>query len=66
MGAVWSEICKVDKDLVHKDFEDDLLICNGRGPIPTVLSESLMELHTLTRRARYPGRANHGADRQAQ
>lgn len=48
MSAVWQEMRKVDKDLVHKDFDDDLLVCNGRGPIPAVLRADVIDVTALT------------------
>lgn len=47
MSAVWQEMRKVDKDLVHKDFDDDLLVCNGRGAIPAILRAELIESSAL-------------------
>jgi len=48
MNAVLSEVKKLDKYLVHKDFDDDLLVCNARGPLPSFLDEGAMSLSCLT------------------
>lgn len=34
---------KVDKYLVHKEFDDDILIYNGRNAIPVFIDDSLLE-----------------------
>lgn len=34
---------KVDKYLVHKEFDDDILIYNGRNAIPSYVDDSLLE-----------------------
>jgi A-factor biosynthesis hotdog domain/PilZ domain len=39
---------KVDKYLVHKDFEDDLLIYNGRGAIPLFIDDALLGSDALS------------------
>ncbi len=39
---------KVDKYLVHKDFEDDLLIYNGRGAIPLFIDDAFLASNGLS------------------
>lgn len=48
MNAVWQGMRKLDKELVHKDFDDDLLVCNGRGAVPAVLDTAMIAAQNLS------------------
>lgn len=40
---IFEPVEKVDKYLVHKEFDDDILIYNGRNAIPTFIDDDLLE-----------------------
>lgn len=48
MSIFIKDIAKVDKNLVHKDSDEDVLIFNGRGALPSFIEKKLLSSWALS------------------